>query len=289
MTYASDLLMPIAIAIIMFGIGITLKFKDFSRVFLKPKAILTGLSLQMLALPVLAFIMIYFWPIEPIYKAGFILIASAPGGTASNLVTHMLKGRVALSVSLTSFNSLLILFTIPLFVNLALQVFLGKETEVNISFENTFREILLTVVLPVVAGILSNQYTSDAFTQRLNKPLRIILPALLLIVFLLAFFNQEGEESGLGFFNNLELFFPLLIFNAGTMLVGYLVAKLAGIRHDGRYTIAVEMGLQNSALAIFIATSVLNSPEMATVAVIYTSFTFITTWLFGWLMKHHFA
>lgn len=289
MTYASDLLMPIAIAIIMFGIGITLKFKDFSRVFLKPKAILTGLSLQMLALPVLAFIMIFFWPIEPIYKAGFILIASAPGGTASNLVTHMLKGRVALSVSLTSFNSLLILFTIPLFVNLALQVFLGKETEVDISFENTFREILLTVVLPVMAGILSNQYTSDAFTQRLNKPLRILLPALLLIVFLLAFFNQEGEESGIGFFNNLELFFPLLLFNAGTMLIGYLVAKKVGIRHDGRFTIAVEMGLQNSALAIFIATSVLESPEMATVAVIYTSFTFITTWLFGWLMKHHFA
>ncbi len=280
-----DSLMPITIAIIMFGIGLNLKFKDFERVFLRPKAILTGLACQLLLLPLIAFALIWFWPIDPIYKVGFVLIASAPGGTASNLVTHMLRGRVALSVSMTSFNSFAILLTIPLFVSLALRVFLGKETEISIAPIDTFQEIFFTVVLPVVAGIFVNQYLARRYTERLRQPLRIVLPALLLIVFALAlFFGEENQAAA--FLDNLELFVPLLLLNLVTMLVGYYVARWIGIRHDGRYTIAVEMGLQNSALAIFIATQVLNSQEMALLAVIYTSFTFFSTWLFAWLMKH---
>lgn len=282
----SDLIIPIAIGLIMYGIGISLKFKDFTRVFLKPKAILTGLACQLFLLPAFAFAMIYFWPIDPIYKVGVILIASAPGGTASNLVTHMLRGRVALSVSLTSFNSFAILFTIPLFVSLALRLFLGKETEVAIDFGDTFREILLTVVLPVIGGIVTNEYGSDELTERLRKPLRYILPTLLLTVFLLALFLGEDKQA-VDLLANLDLFLPLFLFNILTMTVGYFVARFMGIRHSGRYTIAVEMGLQNSALAIFIATSVLHNREMATVAVIYTSFTFISTWFYAWLMKHY--
>ena len=97
----SDLLMPSAIALIMLGIGINLTFRDFLRVFVKPRAIITGLICQLILLPLIAFLLVWWWPIEPIFKVGIIIIASALGGTTSNLVTHLLNGRFALSVSLT--------------------------------------------------------------------------------------------------------------------------------------------------------------------------------------------
>lgn len=286
MNSPSEVIMPIAIAIIMFGIGITLKFKDFGRVFLHPKAILIGLGAQFLLLPAIAFIMAWLLPIDPLYKVGLVLIASVPGGTASNLVTHMLKGRVALSVSLTSFNSFGILLSIPLYLSLAIELFLHEHpSKISIGFSDTVFEILLTVVIPVLLGILSNEYGPSRSIELLKRPLRWALPALLFLVFGYALlFDSQG--TNVSFSENLNLYFPLLFFNFITMFIGFYIAKLSGIKHDGAYTIAVEMGLQNSALAILIATSVLESPEMALIAVIYSSFTFFSTWLIAWFMKH---
>jgi len=279
-------IMPIAIAIIMFGIGINLKFRDFSRVFLHPKAILVGLGAQFLLLPLIAFIMAWLLPLAPLYKVGLILIASVPGGTASNLVTHMLKGRVALSVSLTSFNSFGILLSIPLYLSLAIELFLDEHpSEITIGIGETFREILFTVVLPVISGILVNEYGPSGLIDKLRKPLRWILPAILFVVFTYAlFFGATGTK--VSFIDNINLYLPLLFFNVFVMFIGFYLARFAGIKHDGAYTIAVEMGLQNSALAILIATNILHSAEMSLMAVIYSSFTFFSTWLIAWFMKH---
>jgi len=282
----TDFIMPIAIAIIMFGIGITLKFKDFQRVFLRPKAIFSGLFAQLVMLPAVEFGLAALMPVDPVYKVGIVLIASAPGGTASNLVTNMLKGRVALSVSMTSFNSFAILFTIPLYVNLALSVFMGQSAEIALSFSETFREILTTVIAPVILGVLMNEYIPDRYTDQLKGPLRYLLPAILLGVFAYALFFENSEQPT-ALLDNLELFIPLIVLNVSTMMMGYYFAKWVGINHRGAFTIAVEMGLQNSALAIFIATSVLNNSDLSLVAVIYSSFTFFSTWLIGWLQKHY--
>lgn len=285
MDEASQVIMPIAIALIMFGIGLNLKFKDFSRVFLHPKAILIGLGAQFILLPFIAFIMAWLLPLDPLYKVGLILIASVPGGTASNLVTHMLKGRVALSVSLTSFNSFGILLSIPLYLSLAIEFFLHEQTEISIGILATLREILFTVVLPVIAGVLLNEFGPRRKLERLREPLRWILPAILLLVFSYAlFFGSSGTK--VNFFDHLNLYIPLLFFNVFTMLVGFYLARYSGIRHDGAFTIAIEMGLQNSALAILIATNILQSAEMSLMAAIYSSFTFFSTWLIAWFMKH---
>ena len=109
----SHYLMPVAISFIMFGIGVNLRFVDFKKTFKRPKAVITGLVAQMILLPAIAFGINMFFDIDPIYKVGFVLIAACPGGTTSNLVTLFLKGRLALSVSLTAFNSFLILFINP--------------------------------------------------------------------------------------------------------------------------------------------------------------------------------
>ncbi|WP_188463425.1 bile acid:sodium symporter [Marivirga lumbricoides] len=282
----SDLLMPVAIAIIMLGIGLTLKFKDFARVFIKPKAILTGLACQLLLFPILAFIVIYFWPIAPVYKVGVILIASVPGGTASNLITHMLKGRVALSVSMTSFNSFAIIFTIPLFVSLALSVFLGKDTEIALNFIDTFREILLTVIIPVIIGILINEYTPKSFTDKLRGPSRYVLPLLLIVIVAYAMFSGDGGNAKL-ILKDWHLVFPLLVINFLGMLIGFFTSKAIGIKHDANFTIAIEVGLQNSALAIYIASHILRSDAMEVMAVLYGSFSFFTTLLIGFLLKKY--
>lgn len=283
----SNLLMPVAIAIIMLGIGLTLNFKDFARVFIKPKAILTGLACQLLLFPLLAFIIIYFWPIDPVYKVGVILIAAVPGGTASNLITHMLKGRVALSVSMTSFNSFAIIFTIPLFVSLALSVFLGKDTEIALNFLDTFKEILLTVIIPVIAGILINEYTPKSFTDKLRQPSRIVLPLLLIVIVAYAMFSGGGGNAKL-ILKDWHLVFPLLVLNFLGMATGFFSSRAVGIKHDANFTIAIEVGLQNSALAIYIASQILQSDKMEIMAVLYGAFSFFTTLLFGFLLKKFF-
>ena len=286
MPNAPEFLMPLTVALIMCGIGLSLKFKDFKRIFVHPKPIITGLVCQLVLLPLIAFGLIYLWPMDPIYKVGIIVIASAPGGTASNLVTHMLKGNVALSVSLTSFNSFAILVTIPFLVGLAITLFLGEEAGIILSAERVAKDIGLTIILPVLLGIVINELTSDRFTQKIKQPLRYIMPGLMVVIFLLA----TGSENAMGFddyMKNAHLFIPLILLNLITMLMGFLISRKLRIDHDSSYTIAVEMGLQNIALAIFIAAQILDRPEIELVAIMYSSFSLVSTWFFAWLMKHY--
>src|SRR6056297_207608 len=281
----TDWLMPLAIGIIMYGIGVTLKFKNFKNVFLYPKSMLLGLGSQVILLPIIAFLLAAVLPIDPLYKVGIVLIASAPGGTASNLVTAMLRGRVALSVSMTSFNSFIILFSIPFYVSTALYLFMGKTSQISLSVDQTLVEILQTVVIPVVLGVMTNEYGPERITKWIKKPLRILLPALLLGVFAYALFFDDVNQS-FEFLSHIELLIPLVFFNFLTMYTGYKVAQFANLKTRDRFTIAIELGLQNSALAIFIATQILESPEIALIAILYSSFSFFSTWGAGWLMKH---
>jgi BASS family bile acid:Na+ symporter len=272
----TDTYLAVAIGIISFGIGLNLKFADFKRVVLKPKAMLVGLVSQILILPLIAFLIIFFWPIDPIYKVGFILIAACPGGTTSNMVTFLLKGRVSLSVSLTAFNSIIILFTTPLLLQIAFAAFLNESSSVQLSFMDTFSEILYSVILPVAAGIGVNEWTKGDLSKMLAKPMRVII-ALLLIsaVVVIIWFDESGQSGKI--LQNWHLLIPLLVLNITTMTVGFWIPGVFHLDHETRYTIAIEMGLQNSALAIFIANNVLNQPQMALIAIIYGAFSLITT------------
>jgi BASS family bile acid:Na+ symporter len=282
----SSLLMPIAIGIIMFGIGITLQFKDFVRVLVHPKAILTGLGCQLILLPALALLLATVWPLESVYQMGLVLVAACPGGTASNLVTHMLQGRVALSVSLTSFNSFLIPFTIPLIVNIASGLYLKESKEISLEFWNTISELLYTVLAPVVVGVLFNQYFPK-LAAKAKKPLKFLLPGILFAVFAYVLFFGDSEGSPDSAQQYMHLVWPALAMNLVTIIIGFLMAGLMNIDKKGRFTIGIEMGLQNSALAIFIATDLLDNQKMAMMAIIYASFTFFTTLGTAWLLKKY--
>lgn len=278
-------LLPISIGIIMLGIGFNLKISDFKRVFIAPKAILSGLFGQLVILPLIGFTIAYLSPIEPVFKLGIVLIASCPGGTSSNLVTYMLKGRVALSVSITAFNSFLIILTIPFFLDIGFQAFIAKELQVSLSLQQTFFEVLYTVLIPVLLGMLINYY-APKFTDRLKKPLRYILPLLLLFVFTLVLLN-ENDNGGMDLSEYTWLLIPAFILNIVVMLIGFISSGLIGINHEGKYTIAIEMGLQNSALAIFLANNVLQYDGLAVIAVIYGGFSFFSTFILAYIMKRY--
>jgi bile acid:Na+ symporter, BASS family len=281
-SFFSDQVLPIALFIIMFGIGITLQVKDFTEVFMQPKAILLGLSIQALLVPLLAFGLNELWPLSPAAKTGLVLIAACPGGSASNLLTHLLRGRVALSVSLTAINSLLVLITLPLVTNLALTLYLGRDAEIQLPFWRTFGEVLITVILPVGIGMLVRACL-PRLSQRLSQPLRYLLPLILLGVFAgVLFFEDRGPEGQSNFWS---LMLPCLAFNLLSALIGFLLPRWAGVEKDGQYTIAIEVSLRNSAIAIFVASSLLKLPAVALIAVVYSSFTFFSTALWAWLIK----
>jgi len=279
-----DFIMPFAIALIMLGIGLELKFKDFYRVFIQPKAVITGVVCQMLLMPIIALVLIYYWPIEPIYKVGLMLLAACPGGTASNLVTKLLGGRVALSISMTAFNSFIILFTIPAILQLSFFLFLGKEQSIDLSFWETTAQVFYTVIIPASVGILVNEFTSDDFTRPIKKPLKFILPIILIIALLAVIFLDEDNKE-VNYLDHLNLLIPLIIFNILTMLSGYRIGRFLGLRHESNYTIAIEMGLQNSVLALFIGNQIVGNADIATMAILYSSFSFVSTFAIAFLMQ----
>ena len=278
-------ILPTAIGVIMFGIGLNLKSSSFKRVFLAPKAILFGLFGQLILLPLIGFAIAFLSPIDPIYKIGIILIASCPGGTSSNIVTYMLKGRVALSVSITAFNSFLIILTIPFILEIGFHSFANKDMDISLSLYETFSEVIFTVLVPVLLGMLVNHYYS-VFTSKLKVALRYILPGILFVVFGLVLLN-ENNNGDLSLSEYSVLVIPAFILNVLVMFVGFYSSGWIGINHDGKYTIAIEMGLQNSALAIFLANNVIQVDGLAVVAVLYGGFSFFSTLLIAFIMKKY--
>ncbi len=281
--FFSDILLPFTLGIITLGMGLAIEGKDFAGIFRHPRSILVGLLSQMMVLPVIAFIISYLLPIDPVYKVGLIIIAACPGGATSNLVNFMLNGNVALSLSITVINSLITLITIPLIVRTGLQFYLGEHSLIRLPYGDTILNIFLIVAIPAAIGITIRHFFKAA-ALRLEKPLRFFLPLLLFIVYSGVLFVDEGAKS-LHLRDYINLYPPAILLNVFSMLTGWFIARQFRLKRRNQFTIAVEVGLQNSTLAIFIAATLLSSQKMAVVPIIYGSFSFFTTWGIGYLMK----
>ncbi len=276
-------MLPAVLMIIMFGIGLSLERKDFKNIFLSPGPIVIGLISQMVLLPLVAFLLVGFTDLSPVVKVGFILIAACPGGTAANLVAHLLKGNLALCVSLTALNSTLILITLPVIVNIGLLLFVGESQDIHLPIWNTIFKIFYTTLIPVFAGLALRE-RMKRIAIKLVEPMKYIMTILLFIVFAgIILTDSDGSTTGL---NNYLALVPWAFgLNIISMTIGYFFSRAWKLDNKDNYTISVQVGLQNSALAIFVAESLLNNHLMAMVAVIYSSFTFFTTALFGYIAK----
>lgn len=279
----SGYFLPVTLAIITLGMGLSITHRDFKNVFFRPRAVLVGICCQILLLPLIAFGVAMFTNIDPYFKVGLIIIAACPGGATSNLVTYLLNGNVALSISMTALNSIITLVSIPVNVSLALMVFLHTEAEIKLDVWDTILKVFLLTIVPAYIGV-TIRHRKSAFAERLNRPLKVILPLILLVVYLGVLFIDEGSETATprDFFNLMPY---ALLLNALSMFLGWQIAYLTKLKRVDRYTIAIEVGLQNSALAIFVASTLLGNREMALVAVVYGSFTFFSTAFFGWGIK----
>ncbi len=263
--------------------GISLKKENFRNVFIHPKAILVGLIAQMVLLPLTAFFIVFFLDLPAIIKVGFILIAACPGGTASNLVVYLLRGNVALCISLTAVTSLLIQVTLPLIVNLGLIVFVGHTEHITLPIGETIFNVFLVTIVPTFLGVLLRE-KRPSLAIKLEKPFEYIMTILLLFVFAtIIFFEERGDAS---IINDYGYLLPVaLALNFFSMLVGYIFARLMQMDNRNNYTISIQVGLQNSALAIFVGSTLMDNTKLAMVAVVYSSFTFFSTAFFGWIAK----
>lgn len=279
----SDIFLPITLGIITLGMGLSLTEKDFRNIFLHPRAVTTGLISQMLLLPLIAFFIARISDIDPLFKVGLMIIAACPGGATSNLVTYILRGNVALSISMTAINSLITLITIPLVVTLSLDFFIHQDANIKLNVGDTMLNVFLITLLPAYIGTRIRKW-KPLLADGVERYLKVVLPLLLALIYIgVVFIDREGESATM---NDFFTIFPYaLALHIAAMGTGLLVSRLSGIKARDRMTIAIEVGLQNSALAIFVSATLLKSHSMALVPVVYGAFTFFTTLLFGWIVK----
>lgn len=279
----SDFLLPLALAVITLGMGLSLTERDFKNIFLQPKAVIIGLCCQMILLPLIAYLIARYVQLDPVYKVGLMVVAACPGGATSNLITYLLKGNVALSISMTAINSLITLITIPLIVTLALGTFMHQDTAIRLDVVQTIIKVLLITILPAFAGTRVRKWR-PVFSDKLERPLRIILPVLILVIFagVILFEQKPGSATGKEF---IRIFPYALLLNVAAMVTGLLVARSLRLGVRNQVTISIEAGLQNSGLAIVVALTLLESRAMALVPVVYGSFTFFSTLFLGWIIK----
>lgn len=285
-TFFSTYFLPGVLALIMFGMGTSLTGNDFRNIFLQPKAVIIGLICQMLLLPAVAIGLAAISGLPAEFQVGLVLISACPGGAVSNLLSYLLKGNLALSVSMTSINSFLVIFTIPLIVNIALSSFSGQSTDLVMPFWKTVINILLITVIPCILGVLV-RYRFPAFAAKLQSPLKVAMPVLLAVAMVAAIFLEKKAGVPITSQEYISVLPWALALNFVGMFGGLGIARLLGLNGPKRLTIGLEVGLQNSGLAIAVATSanLLGDPRLAVPASVYALFSFFTAVLFGLIVN----
>lgn len=267
----TSVLLPLALAIVMLGMGLSLVAEDFKRITRDPKAVAVGTICQLLLLPLIGILITLVVPMQPEIAVGLIVLAVCPGGPSSNLITYLAKGDVALSVTLTALSSIATVFTIPIFTNLALQYFLGQSAAIALPIGQTMLQIFLITLLPTAIGMaIRHQFPDTA--RRLEKQMsRLAIGLLALIIVLLLV--REGSKLP-GFL--VQVGIGVVLLNLLATLAGFLVGKLFRLPLAQQICIAIEVGIQNGTLAIAITAGLLNNPDMAVPAAVYSLLMYIT-------------
>ncbi len=272
----TNLLLPVALGVIMLGLGLSLSIADFTRIVRYPKAVLVGLFIQMFVLTGVCFGIALLFRLPPELAVGLMLLAASPGGATANIYSHLAHGDVALNITLTAINSALSLLALPFIVSLSLQFFMASDQYVPPPFRKIV-EVGVIILGPVMIGMfLRSRF--PALAARVEKPIRLF-SVLLLAGLVFAAIAQE--------WNTLTKYFAVvggacLVFNLLSMAVGYGVPLAVKLPDKQAIAIAMEIGIHNGTLAIFIALNVLGNSTMSIPAAIYSLFMFVTAGLFAW-------
>lgn len=244
MNIVTDVVLPIALAFIMFSLGLGLSISDFARIFIKPKEFFVGFVSQLIILPIVALILVFIWPLSPEIAIGVMILAAAPGGATSNILTSFAKGDVALSISLTAVISILSVITIPLILGISLSLLGTNLANEGISLMDIALKMFLIVTVPVLIGMLLKKILS-AF-EGISKKISTVLFFLVLLGAVLA-----ERENVITYFAQAGLI--TLILNIVMMLIAFYLSKSLISNISQQRAITLECGLQNGTLAIVVA------------------------------------
>ncbi|MES2593534.1 MAG: bile acid:sodium symporter family protein [Bacteroidota bacterium] len=272
-------LLPLAIGIIMMGLGLSLTIDDFKRVVVYPKAVVIGLVCQMIILPALCFFIAVGFHLSPEMAVGLMLLSAAPGGATANLYSHLAKGDVALNVSLTAVNSVLALFTLPFIVNFAIAYFMQTDQVVPMQFKKVI-DVCVIVLIPVSIGMLIRS-KFPAFTLKLDKPVKILSATFLALIIVMAVMKER--QNVVVYFE--EVGFAAFAFNILSMAIGYFLPRLLRLEKRQAIAIGMEIGIHNGTLAIYIALTVIGNSAMSIPPAIYSLIMFFTAAAFGFLVN----
>ena len=275
----TTVVLPIALGIVMFGLGLTLSPADFARIGRHPRAVLIALVCQLVLLPAVCFGLVLLFDLPAVLAVGMMLLAASPGGTTANLFSHLFRADVALNISLTAINSLISVVTLPLVVNLSLSWFDTGDPTLGLQLGKTV-EVFAIVLLPVVAGMLVRA-RSAVIAERAEKPVRIASFVILVLVVagtiitnadLLA--DNFGKLAGIA-----------AVFCTISLAVGYAVPRVLAVERRQAVASAFEIGMHNATLAVVIAQSVVGNVEMSLPAGVYAVLMFFLATGFGMLIR----
>lgn len=280
-TTLTTVMLPVALGIIMLGLGLSLTIDDFRRVVVYPKAVLVGLLCQMLLLPLVCFMLAKGFGLSPELAVGLMLLSASPGGATANLYSHLAKGDVALNITLTAVNSVLSLLSLPFIVNLSMASFMGEGKQLPLQFDKVI-QVFAIVLVPVAIGMVVRSRAART-ADRLGKPVKILSAVFLLLVITAAVVK---ERANLGTYFA-EVGPAALAFNLASMALGYFLPLLVKLPRRQAIAIGMEIGIHNGTLAIAIASSplLLNNTKMAMPAAIYSLIMFFTAAAFGWAVS----
>ena len=267
----TELFLPFSLAVIMFGMGLSLRVEDFKRILIYPKAVGIGLLNQLILLPVLAFGIAKAFQLPPELAVGLMILAVCPGGATSNLITHLAKGDAALSITLTACSSVITVFTIPFLVNYSIGYFIPGGEAQQLEVVGTVVSVLFITLFPVTLGMITLA-KAPALAQKWDQPFRKISTVFFVIIVLAAILKER---------DNLVQYFieagpAALALNLSTLAVSFAMAKWTGLPFRQGLTIAIESGIQNGTLGITIAATLLVNSVMSIPSAIYSLLMFGT-------------
>jgi len=283
-SFLTAIFLPLALFIIMLGMGLSLTLDDFKRILVEPKGVTVGLFAQLVMLPVIGYILAVIFPLSPELAVGVMILASCPGGATSNLICYLVKGNVALSVTMTAISSLITVFTIPFIINFSMETFMDEGVALKLPIIETIIQIAVITLIPISIGMALHKYLPK-LAMTVEKSVKW-LSLFFLAVIIVGLIVKEKENIG-NFF--LQVGAVTFILNILTMALGYGIATISQLDKPSVKSITVEVGIQNGTLAIAIASTptLLNMPTMAIPAAIYALIMFATSaslpWLFSYL------
>lgn len=271
--------LPVALGIIMLGLGLSLTLADFARVLKQPKAVIIALLCQLIVLPAICFGLVLAFQLPPILAVGMMMLAASPGGTTANLYSHLFRGDIALNISLTAVNSVIAVITLPVITNFAIAYFEPFDDRLGLQWSKAL-EVFAIVLLPVALGMIVRRFWPK-FASGMDKSVRIASVVILIVVI----GGAVASNWTLLVANFAQLALITVLFCLISLTIGFLVPRMLRVGKRQAIATSFEIGIHNATLAIVIAQSVLGSVELSLPAAVYGVLMFFIAFGFGFLIR----